>query len=252
MRPTLIAANWKMNKTVAESAAFVNELKKNIEKKNPACDLLVIPPYLSLAVVCDALSGSGVHVGAQDLSWEDSGAFTGEISAGMIADVGATHVLVGHSERRHVLGETNEVVAKKLGAAIDADLTAILCVGEKLDERETGAAQAVVKEQLRSATAGVDPSHWAQMVVAYEPVWAIGTGKTASPDDAEEMHRFIRAWVSEMISPDIAAALVIQYGGSVKPENANSLLSRPDIDGALVGGASLEVTSFLGIAAGIR
>jgi triosephosphate isomerase len=250
MRSTLIAGNWKMNKTVAQSTAFVRELKNTIETGKPDCDLLVIPPFLSLPVVAGELSGSGVYVGAQDLFIESNGAFTGEISAEMIVDVGATHVLVGHSERRHVLGETNEIVSKKLAAAIDAELTVILCVGEKLDEREAGQAQAVVKEQLRSALSGVDPAHWTRLVVAYEPVWAIGTGKTASPDDAQEMQGFIRGWVEETISPDISAALVIQYGGSVKPENASLLLSQPDIDGALIGGASLEVASFLGIAGG--
>jgi triosephosphate isomerase len=249
MRRPLIAANWKMNKLIADAEAFASGLVSGLERAS-RCDLLVCPPFFAVPAVARALSGSGVAVGAQDLFWEESGAFTGEVSGAMVADAGATFVLVGHSERRHVIGEGNDMVAKKLRAALGAGLTPILCVGETLAEREAGRHQAVVGEQLDTALEGWTADEAGGIVIAYEPVWAIGTGRTATPEDAEAMHRFARGRIGERFGPEVAADMRIQYGGSVKPGNAAALLGCEDIDGALVGGASLEVESFLGIAEG--
>jgi triosephosphate isomerase len=250
-RRNLIAANWKMNKTRAEAESFASELAGSIDAAGDF-DLLVIPAVFSVSVVARALAGTGCAVGAQDLYWEKSGAFTGEVSADMIKDAGASYVLVGHSERRHVLGEDNAVVARKLRAAVDGGLTPILCVGEKLDEREAGHAEGVVGVQVDTALAGWTADEVTRIVIAYEPVWAIGTGRTATPDDAAAMHAFVRARLRSGFGDGVAGGMRIQYGGSVKPDNAGELLGRPDIDGALVGGASLQVQSFLGIAAAAR
>jgi len=246
-RTKLIAANWKMNKTVSESEAFVAELKAALPSL-PACDAALFPPFFSVAPVARQLVDSDVIVGAQDVYYEKSGAFTGEISTAMIHDVGATHVLIGHSERRHVMGEDNDIVHRKLRAALDGGLIAVLCVGERLEDREAGAAEDYVAEQLATAFEGFDKASLSATVVAYEPVWAIGTGKTATPDDAEAMHRFVRGFVAERFDAAAAADLRILYGGSVKPDNAADLLSRDEIDGALIGGASLEAQSFIDIA----
>ncbi len=248
MRRKLIAANWKMNKTIAQAEAFATELAGSLENTG-GCDLLVIPPFFALPAVASVLAGTGVAVGAQDIFYEESGAFTGEISGAMIADAGASYALVGHSERRHVIGEDNAIIARKLRAALDCGLTPILCVGELIDERDAGDHEAVVGEQLRTAFAGWGADDAARIVVAYEPVWAIGTGRSATPDDADTMHGFIRGHIRGAFG-DVADTIRIQYGGSVKPDNAASLLGREDIDGALVGGASMEVKSFLGVAAG--
>lgn len=249
-RKKLIAANWKMNKTVGEAEAFVTELKSGLDKVG-ARDLLVIPQFFALPRVASLLDQTGVAVGAQDLFWEESGAYTGEISGSMIGDAGGSYVLVGHSERRHVLGEDNEIVAKKLRAALDSELTPILCVGEKIEHRETGEHESYVKEQLESALSGLSESGMTRLVVAYEPVWAIGTGKTATPDDAVNMHGFIRKHVRSSFGDARADELRILYGGSVKPDNAAGLLENEEIDGALIGGASLEADSFLAIATAI-
>ncbi|MCH7548860.1 MAG: triose-phosphate isomerase [Candidatus Krumholzibacteriota bacterium] len=245
MRRKLVAANWKMHKNVAEATAFATALRASSVPAH--IDLLVIPPYLSLPAVCRALEGSDIAVGAQDLSWEQSGALTGEVSGAMIADVGASYVLVGHSERRHVLGESDDVVARKLGAALAAGLTPILCVGETLDAREAGDHESVVAAQIDSALAGGDAEDVARMVLAYEPVWAIGTGRTATADDAEEMHRFVRGRLEDSFGETVAGKTRIQYGGSVKPENAGELMDKSNVDGALVGGASLKAESFAAI-----
>ncbi|MCI0451045.1 MAG: triose-phosphate isomerase [Candidatus Latescibacteria bacterium] len=247
-RPKLIAANWKMNKTISEAVAFASELRASLPSVPAHCDVVLIPAFFGVRPVVDALAGARAWVGAQDLYWEKSGAFTGEVSADMVKDAGAMYVLVGHSERRHGMGETDAVVAKKLAAAMGAGLTAILCVGETLSEREGGLEAHVVERQLAVAFTGVAPDDARASVIAYEPVWAIGTGRTASPGDAVAMHRAIRAWLQGRFGPVIAKAMRIQYGGSVNPANAADLLSRDEIDGLLVGGASLEVASFLGIA----
>ena len=246
-RRTLIAANWKMTKTINEAESFVNKMIPALESVSH-CDLSIFPPFFAVPAVAGLLQDSTVSVGAQDLFWEEKGAFTGEISGEMIRDAGAGQVLVGHSERRHVIGENNEVIQKKLAAAYQSGLKPILCVGETLDLREAGEAESYVKKQVTSAISGLSKLQLAHLVIAYEPVWAIGTGKTATPDDAEDMHSFIRQLVADTSGDDIAENLIIQYGGSVKPDNAASLLTREHIDGALIGGASLEVDSFLAIA----
>jgi triosephosphate isomerase len=247
-RRKLIAANWKMNKTISEAREFVEAMKPKLSDL-PECDLLVFPPFMAIPRTVGLLEGTGVAVGAQDLFWEESGAYTGEISTGMLEDVGATFVLVGHSERRHVIGEDNDVIARKLRAALGSNLTPILCVGEKIEQRESGGQEAYVAEQLDTALSALQVEEVTRVVIAYEPVWAIGTGKTATPADAVAMHAFIRGWVREAFRGDVSGRLRIQYGGSVKPSNAAGLLGEEEIDGALIGGASLESDSFLGIAA---
>ncbi len=247
-RPKLIAANWKMNKTIAEAVAFADELRAALPSVPPQRDLVVIPSFFGVRPVVEALAGARAWVGAQDLHWEKAGAFTGEVSADMIKDAGAMYVLVGHSERRHGMAETDAVVAKKLAAALGAGLTPILCVGETLSERESDLQVHVVERQLSVAFFDTSADDARSTVVAYEPVWAIGTGRTASPDDAVAMHRTIRAWIDGRFGGALAKAIRIQYGGSVNPANAGDLLSRDEVDGLLVGGASLDPASFVAIA----
>jgi triosephosphate isomerase len=246
-RRKLIAANWKMNKTIGEARQFAEAMKPRLGDAD-RCDLLLFPPFMAIPRTVGLLDGTGVAVGAQDVFWEPSGAYTGEISTGMLEDVGVTYALVGHSERRHIIGEGNDVVAKKLRAVLNSGLKPVLCVGEKIEEREAGKQQGYVLEQLQTGLGELSVEEMARVVIAYEPVWAIGTGKTATPEDAVAMHAFIRDWVRERFRADIAGRLRIQYGGSVKPDNAARLLSEEEIDGALVGGASLDVDSFLAIA----
>jgi triosephosphate isomerase len=245
-RRKLIAANWKMNKTAAEAAAFIPPLRAALPRLS-AVDLAVFPSFFCVRPLVEALAGTPVAVGAQDMHWEESGAFTGEVSGAMIKDAGATMVIVGHSERRHILGETNEVVARKLRAALRDGLAPILCVGELLSERDAGRERAVVEGQLESAFHALDAAVAAYVVIAYEPVWAIGTGRTAQPEDAEAMHGAVRSWLSARVGAE-AALMRILYGGSVKPDNAAGLIARHDIDGFLVGGASLDPASFTAIA----
>jgi triosephosphate isomerase len=242
-----IAANWKMNKRVPEALAFAGAFRPQVDNLCH-CDLAIFPSFFCVQPLAAALTGSGVAVGAQDLYWEPDGAFTGEVSAGMLLDAGASYVLVGHSERRHVLGETDAVVARKFHAALEAGLNPILCVGETLAEREAGQEHNVVTRQLAAAFAARAVKDAQRTVVAYEPVWAIGTGRTATPDDAEAMHAAIRAWLAGAFGPECAALVRIQYGGSARAENAADLLARDDIDGLLVGGASLDPDSFGAIA----
>jgi triosephosphate isomerase len=250
-RRKLIAANWKMQMSIGAAAAFAGILKTRIGGFN-VCDLAVFPPFLALPATAGLLKATPVAVGAQDLFWERTGAYTGEISGEMVVEAGGTHVIVGHSERRHVIGETDEIVAKKLAAALAAALTPVLCVGEKLEERESGEAEKVVRRQLESAFAPLRSGDAGRIVIAYEPVWAIGTGKTATPGDAVAMHAVIREYVSRRFDAGTAARLRVLYGGSVKPDNAAALLGEAEIDGALVGGASLEADSFLRIAGVVR
>ncbi len=248
-RKKLIAANWKMYKTISDAEAFAAALKKSLAEL-PECELALFPPFFAMPATVKALAGTGVVVGAQDIYWEKRGAFTGEISGEMITDAGGTHVIIGHSERRHVIGESNAIVAKKLAAVLDAGLVAVFCVGERLEDREGGAAESYVEEQMTTALSGMTPERMSRVVVAYEPVWAIGTGRTATPDDAESMHRFVREYLASNFGDAVAETTRILYGGSVKPDNARSLLERADIDGALIGGASLEVDSYVKIAQG--
>ncbi len=247
-RPKLIAANWKMNKTISEAVAFAGELRAQLATVPDQRDVVVIPSFACVRPVVDVLAGARAWVGAQNLHWEASGAFTGEVSAAMVKDAGAMYVLIGHSERRHLMGETDAMTAKKLVAALGPDLTPILCVGETLTERESGLHVHVVERQLSVAFADVSADDARMTVIAYEPVWAIGTGRTASPDDAVSMHRAIRGWIEGRFGSTTAKAMRIQYGGSVNPGNAGDLLARDEVDGLLVGGASLEVASFVAIA----
>jgi triosephosphate isomerase len=246
-RTKLIAANWKMHKSIAESVGFSRSIKASLNGSEPF-DILIFPPYFSISAVASELDGTSVGVGAQNFHQEASGAYTGEVSLSMVLDVGARWVLIGHSERRHVFKESHDIIAAKMAVALGQGVKTILCVGELIEEREAGSAEAVVSEQLRTALAGVSAADMAKVVLAYEPVWAIGTGKTATPEDASEMHRHTRNWIADAYGEATAASIRIQYGGSVKPENAADLMSHEDIDGALIGGASLDPESFLAIA----
>jgi len=248
-RKCFVAGNWKMN----GSRALAAELTDGIIKALPELadiQVGVAPPSVYLAEVLENAKGSGLLVGAQNAHFEEKGAFTGETAPQMLVDIGADFVILGHSERRHVFGESDELIARKVVAALDVGLGIIICVGEKLDEREAGATEAVVERQLVSALEGVSAEQMSRVVVAYEPVWAIGTGRTATPMQAQEAHAFIRNLVAGKYDGEVADALVIQYGGSVKPENVIEILGQPDVDGALVGGASLKVEPFVAILKG--
>jgi triosephosphate isomerase (TIM) len=249
MRRKLIAGNWKMN---TDRAAAIKLARGVVDgaSKHSAVDLLICPPFVYLDPVSQIVKGTPVSLGGQNMYHEPEGAFTGETSAAMLLDVGSTHVILGHSERRHILGETDEAVNKKTIAAIAAKLTPIVCVGETLQERESGETAVVIRRQFERSLADVTAGEIEQVVIAYEPVWAIGTGKVATPEQAEEVHAELRNLLVQRYNQGAAAAVRILYGGSVKPANASDLLSQPNIDGALVGGASLKVEDFLGIAAG--
>lgn len=246
MSRVVIAGNWKMFKTVDESTSFVKELIENT-RGTAGVEIMVCPPYTSLYAVKQALEGSEILLGAQDMHPEEHGAFTGAISPLMLRGLGCTHVILGHSERRWVFNETDEEVNKKVRSALDHGLSPVVCVGERLGQRETGATYAVVELQVRSALHGVDATEMDRIIIAYEPVWAIGTGLTATPEQAGDVHSRIRNLIAEMYNTEIASSLVIQYGGSVKSGNVAGLMSIEDINGALVGGASLDAASFAGI-----
>jgi triosephosphate isomerase len=245
VRTPLIAANWKMHKTIAETRAFAADLLPRIHAVD-GVEVSIAPAFTALTALRDALAGSPVAVCAQDVHPEAQGAFTGEISAGMLADTGCRYVIVGHSERRQMFGDTNEFVARKLAAVQAGGMIPILCVGETLAERESGRTFEVVGGQLDGSLALADAGKAAELVVAYEPVWAIGTGRTATPEIAQEAHAFIRGSLSKRFGSD-AQSIRILYGGSVKPDNAEALLAQDDIDGGLVGGASLDPASFSAI-----
>ena len=241
-----MAGNWKMFKTPAETTAFFEKFRPLVEKSNH-CEIVICPPFTNLAAAVDAARGSSIQVGSQNIAWAKEGAFTGEISACMLKAVGATYAIVGHSERRQYFGETDETVLKRTQAALDAGLTPIVCVGERLEEREAGKTEAVLVSQFQGGIAGLTESQFARIVIAYEPVWAIGTGKTATPQIAADAHRVIRNEVRTKFGKEAADAVRILYGGSVKPDNVKSLMAQPEIDGSLVGGASLEAGSFASI-----
>ena len=241
----LIAGNWKMHKTLAEARDLAREIVRGVGPATRA-EVVLAPPYTALSAVAAELTGSAVKLAAQDAFWEEKGAFTGAIAPGMLADVGCSYVIVGHSERRQLFGETDETVNRKVKAVLAAGLGPIMCVGETLAEREAGRTFPVVETQVLSGLAGFPVAERERLVMAYEPVWAIGTGKTATPQQAQEVHRLIRDLLSEVLG---TAAIRILYGGSVTPDNAATLLAEPDLDGALVGGASLKAASFLGIIA---
>lgn len=248
MRRYFIAGNWKMNLTRSDSVALVEALKSGVASSN-AVDIAVCPPNVYLDAVSAVAADSPVGLGAQNMYHEPAGAFTGEVSAAMLTDIGCQYVILGHSERRHVLGETDADINKKVVAALAGGLTPILCVGEQLAEREAGQTAAVVKSQFEGSLAGISAEEASKLVIAYEPVWAIGTGKVATPAQAEEVHADLRSLLESTYNSQVADQVRIQYGGSVKPDNAGELLAQPNIDGALVGGASLKADSFLGIIA---
>jgi len=247
MRTPVIAGNWKLFKTIAESVALVQELKPLVANSQ-GVEIVVAPVFTALSRVSDVIEGSNIRLAAQDCYWEDEGAFTGEVAPKLLKDAGCSHVIIGHSERRQYFGETDLTVNKKTGAAIAAGLTSIVCVGESLAERESDQTFSVIEKQIQGSLAGLAADTFAQVVIAYEPVWAIGTGKTASDSQAQEVHAFIRQLVARMFSQPVADAVRILYGGSVKPDNVKGLMTQPDIDGALVGGASLKAESFAAIA----
>jgi triosephosphate isomerase len=244
-RKPLIAGNWKMYKTASEAVTLATEVRDGA--KDAEAEVLVAPPFTALHAVAAALKGSPVALGAQDMHWENEGAFTGAVSPLMLRDGGCSHVILGHSERRQLFGETDDGVAKKAEAAFKHGLTPIVCVGETLAERESGRTMEVTQRQTERALRGLTGDQVARLVVAYEPVWAIGTGRTATPDQAQEVHAYLRRLVDRSHGEAAAAAVRILYGGSVKPDNIGSLMAQADIDGALVGGASLTAASFLKI-----
>jgi triosephosphate isomerase len=243
MRRKLIAGNWKMYKTAAEAVALVEEIKKGAA--GAPSDALVAPPYTALVAVVAAAKGSPVAVAAQNMHFAKEGAFTGEVSAAMLKDVGVSHVILGHSERRQYFAETDEGVAKKTKVALDTGLLPISCVGETLAEREAGRTMEVVGRQVDAILNAVTADEAKRVVIAYEPVWAIGTGKVATPEQAQEVHAFIRTRIAAKHGKAVADVLRVLYGGSVKPDNVKGLMALPDVDGALVGGASLKADSFL-------
>jgi triose-phosphate isomerase len=246
MKKFLIAGNWKMNKSIAEAKLFADQLKgENILHPE---QLAVIAPFTQLETLKRELDGTGIKVGAQNVHFEKSGAYTGEISVPMLKELDIDLCIVGHSERREYFAETDSTVNMKLNALLNAGITPILCVGESLEIRETGNAMLFVSGQITEDLDGLTPAEVEQIVIAYEPIWAIGTGKTATPDQAEEMCGFIRGMIEGMYGRETAEGMIIQYGGSMKPSNADELLKKPDINGGLIGGASLEVGTFMEIA----
>ncbi|MFQ5778159.1 MAG: triose-phosphate isomerase [Terriglobia bacterium] len=246
MRRPVIAGNWKMFKTAGETRTFFDKFKPLVAEVNH-CEIVIAPPFTALSAAVEAAQGSPIAIGAQNLHWEKQGAFTGEVAPGMLTSAGCAYVLIGHSERRQFFGETDETVSRKLAAALEAGLTPIVCVGERLAEREDKATEAVLARQFAGAFSSLTASQFSRIIVAYEPVWAIGTGKTATPEMAAEAHRFLRRQAEERFSPAEAKKLRILYGGSVKPGNVQGLMAQPEIDGALVGGASLDAESFAAI-----
>ncbi len=246
MRRPVIAGNWKMYKTQAETHAFFAALKPLVVSSGH-CDILVAPSYTALAAAVEAARGSAISIAAQDLHWEKEGAFTGEVSARMLVEAGCRYVIIGHSERRQYFGEADESVNQKLKAALAAELIPIVCLGETLKAREAGQTAAVLERQFRGGFAALTAAEFSRIILAYEPVWAIGTGRTATPEMAAEAHRFLRQLAATTFSAERAAALRILYGGSVKPDNIKGLMAQVEIDGALVGGASLDAQSFASI-----
>lgn len=245
-RKTIIAGNWKMNKTASETKQFAEELKA-IMPKAKWCDVLVCVPSVNIPAAMRAFKDMRVSVGAENVFYEKSGAYTGEVSADMLKDLGVKYVIIGHSERRQYFGETDITVNKKVHAALDAGLHPIICVGESLEQRELGVTMDLISLQVKSALAGVSSDRLRKCVIAYEPVWAIGTGKTATPEQAGEVCTFIRATIRHMYGARIARSVTIQYGGSMNPGNAAELLAQPDIDGGLIGGAALRSDQFVDI-----
>ena len=243
-RTLFIAGNWKMNKTASEAETILSELKKKVAQFNNKVNIAICPTFTALDRAVKTTKDSNIAIGAQDISDKESGAYTGEISAAMLLDLGVKYVIIGHSERRQYHGETNELVSKKAKTTLDAGLLPIICLGETLEERETGKTSEVVTKQVKNSLAGLTAEEMIKTTIAYEPIWAIGTGKTASPEQAQEVHALIRRLLTEIFGTGTAEKVIIQYGGSVKPDNSATLMSQTDIDGALVGGASLDPSVF--------
>lgn len=242
-RKLFIAGNWKMNKTASEAAKTLAELKEKLNGVN-GITIAVCPAFTALDRAAGVLKGSAIALGAQDISVQTSGAYTGEVSAEMLLDLGVKYVIIGHSERRQYHGETDALVSRKAKTALNAGLLPIICVGETLQERESGKTEAVITTQVKGSFAGLTQEETLKTTIAYEPVWAIGTGKTATPEQAQDVHALVRGLIAELYGQDIAGKVIIQYGGSVKADNSAALMSKPDIDGALVGGASLKPGEF--------
>ena len=246
MRKPLIAGNWKMNNTISESLKFYAAFQTELKAAGNT-DIMIAPPFTALYAFGEAISDSEVKLGSQNIFWEDSGAYTAEISGPFLKEVGCEYTIIGHSERRQYFGETNETVNKRLAAALRHDFIPILCVGETLEQRESNDTWNIIESQLREGLLGIDIAGARDFVVAYEPVWAIGTGKTATPDQAQEVHGLIRNYLNEVYGAEVGEKLRILYGGSVKPDNSREILSKKDIDGALVGGAALKPKDFADI-----
>lgn len=251
MRKIIIAGNWKLNKTSREAAVLVEELKREVLDIE-SVDIVVCPPFTALDEVSDIVLDTNIFLGAQNVYWQDNGAFTGEVSAPMLKDLGVKYVIVGHSERRQYFGETDETVNKRLQAALTHGLTPLVCIGENLAEREANKTFDVIRQQCQGSFANLTDQEMQKIVLAYEPVWAIGTGKTATPAQAQEVHAFIRQLLGKLFNSQTAQLVRIQYGGSVTPENIAALIAQPDIDGALVGGASLKAPAFAAIVKAAR
>ncbi len=242
MRKKIIAGNWKMNKTPEQAKELINEISPLV--KDASCSVIVCVPYVDLCTALETTKGTNIEVGAENCHWEKSGAFTGEISAEMLTSIGVKYVIIGHSERRTYFGETDETVNKRIRAALDAGLDVILCVGEYLEQREQGITSEIVSMQTKIALQGVSKDEMKHIIIAYEPVWAIGTGKTATADQANEVCKAIRNVVAKLYDTNISNDLTIQYGGSMNASNAEELLSKPDVDGGLIGGAALKANDF--------
>ena len=247
MRTKVVAGNWKMNNDLNRSINLIGELKKGLSEKNLNVKVIVCPPFTSLETASTLLKGNEIKLGAQNMYFEESGAFTGEVSPLMLKSVGCEYVILGHSERRTIFGETNQLINKKIKTAVKHGIKPIFCIGETLDERENGTTFKIIETQIREGLEGLNETDLSTLIIAYEPVWAIGTGRNATPEQAQEVHKFIRELIAKLYSEAFANNLVIQYGGSVKPENSKDLMSQPDIDGALVGGACLKADSFIKI-----
>jgi len=246
MRKKIIAGNWKMNKTVEEAIELANQIKRDLADCTEV-DVVLCPPFTALKSVSDTVEGSLINVGSQNMGAEDAGAYTGEISHGMLKELFVRYVILGHSERREYYQETDLEINLKLKKALEKNLRPILCVGEKLEDREGGNTESIVEVQVRAGLKDVAADAYTELVIAYEPVWAIGTGKVATSQQAQDVHAFIRGIVKDMVGAEAADAVRIQYGGSMKPGNAPELLAQPDIDGGLIGGAALDAASFIGI-----
>jgi triosephosphate isomerase len=245
-RKKFVAGNWKMNTTVDEAVALAKDVVKTVGNVTDV-DVAVCPPFTNLQAVAEILKGSSVKLGAQDVHWESKGAYTGKVSCSMLKSVGVTYVIVGHSEQRQYFHETDETVNKKVKAVLASGLLPIICVGETLEERKSGKMDSVIERQVEGAFSGIEASVVNKCTIAYEPVWAIGTGETATPKQANDAHIFIRNIIEKLYNKEIAASLRIQYGGSMKPDNAKELLAQSDVDGGLIGGASLKASDFAGI-----